>query len=75
MGRPRAAVPSAGVLVERVIEVRPSESFRCGSRVYHQTFGDGLVLETEGTGRDERLTIEFPDVGRKVVVARFVERR
>ncbi|MEE8410169.1 MAG: 3'-5' exonuclease, partial [Myxococcota bacterium] len=47
--------------------------FRRGMRVHHATFGEGQILKTEGTGSKLKLTIEFPEVGRKVIVARFVE--
>lgn len=47
--------------------------FSKGTKVNHASFGDGTVLAAEGDGKREKLTIEFPTVGRKVVVARFVE--
>jgi len=45
-----------------------------GSRVRHATFGEGRVLDTDGAGERQKLTVEFPVVGRKIIVARFVER-
>ncbi len=45
-----------------------------GTRVIHATFGEGRVLESEGRGERAKLTIDFPSVGRKVIVARFVDR-
>ncbi len=44
-----------------------------GAWVKHNTFGTGRVLNSDGAGGQARLTIEFPDVGTKRVIARFVE--
>jgi DNA helicase II / ATP-dependent DNA helicase PcrA len=49
--------------------------FRPGTRVFHASFGEGRVVGSEGDGPREKLTIDFPTVGRKVIVARFVDRR
>lgn len=43
-----------------------------GSQVWHNTFGTGTVVESDGGGTQARLTIRFPEVGTKRVVARFV---
>jgi DNA helicase-2/ATP-dependent DNA helicase PcrA len=45
-----------------------------GARVSHASFGTGRVVETRGQGRDRKLVIDFPDVGLKTVLARFVAR-
>ncbi len=50
-------------------------SFSPGTRVFHASFGEGRVLDSEGEGPRQKLTVEFASVGRKVIVARFVERR
>jgi len=51
-------------------------SFAPGSRVFHASFGEGFVVEADGTGARQKLVIDFPPpVGRKVIVARFVDRR
>jgi len=49
--------------------------FAAGMRVFHATFGEGRVLSSDGLGERAKLTIQFPSVGRKVIVARFVEPR
>ncbi|MCU4159036.1 UvrD-helicase domain-containing protein [Acidiphilium sp. AL] len=41
-----------------------------GTRVFHQKFGYGIVLDTD----DDRLDIEFDSAGEKRVLDRFVER-
>jgi DNA helicase-2/ATP-dependent DNA helicase PcrA len=45
--------------------------FRPGARVRHPLFGVGTVLRSEGAGDDLKLTVSFPAVGAKRLVARF----
>jgi DNA helicase-2/ATP-dependent DNA helicase PcrA len=47
------------------LEMRP------GSRVRHPLFGVGTVLRREGEGDDLKVTVSFPGVGAKKLVARF----
>ena len=58
-------------------EVEPDSAedtnYSKGQHIFHATFGKGTVLTSQGKGRDEKLTVNFPNVGRKVIVARFVE--
>ncbi|HWQ00172.1 MAG TPA: UvrD-helicase domain-containing protein [Vicinamibacterales bacterium] len=46
-------------------EVRP------GMRVRHAEFGEGTIVAVEPQAGDLKLTIQFPDVGRKKVMARY----
>ncbi|MBI5511251.1 MAG: UvrD-helicase domain-containing protein [Deltaproteobacteria bacterium] len=55
-------------------EPASDDGLAVGSRVHHSTFGEGRVLASDGEGPRRKLTIDFPGVGRKVIVARFVER-
>jgi DNA helicase-2/ATP-dependent DNA helicase PcrA len=48
-------------------------SFGRGATVRHASFGRGRVLEAKGSGKDRKLLIEFPNVGVKTILARFVE--
>ena len=50
-----------------------SGGFVPGSKVKHSTFGVGEVSRAEGSGRNCKLTVVFPEHGRKVIVARFVQ--
>ncbi|MEC8052442.1 MAG: UvrD-helicase domain-containing protein [Myxococcota bacterium] len=50
-----------------------SRGFVPGSKVKHSTFGVGEVSRAEGSGRNCKLTVVFPEHGRKVIVARFVQ--
>jgi DNA helicase-2/ATP-dependent DNA helicase PcrA len=47
--------------------------FRLGQRVRHPKFGEGEVRGFTGSGADLKLTVYFPRVGPKTIVARFVE--
>lgn len=31
-------------------------------------------MGSDGVGRQQKLTVEFPQIGQKIIVARFVER-
>ncbi len=44
---------------------------RPGARVRHPLFGVGTVLRREGDGDDLKVTVSFPGVGAKKLVARF----
>jgi len=55
-------------------DLRPSDGFAVGAEVSHAAFGTGRVVEARGSGKDTRLTVDFPSVGRKVVLARFLAR-
>ncbi len=43
-----------------------------GLRVRHNQFGDGEVVSAEGQGPNAKLTVRFPSVGLKRVIARFL---
>ncbi|MEK6608078.1 MAG: 3'-5' exonuclease, partial [Myxococcota bacterium] len=45
-----------------------------GMRVSHPKFGRGVVRAVADGSEDAKLTIDFPSVGRKTVLARFVAR-
>jgi len=48
-----------------------AEPMRPGVRVRHPLFGVGTVLRREGAGDDLKVTVSFPGVGAKKLVARF----
>jgi DNA helicase-2/ATP-dependent DNA helicase PcrA len=47
--------------------------FQLGQRVRHAMFGEGEVRGFTGAGRELKLTVYFPTVGPKTIIARFVE--
>jgi DNA helicase-2/ATP-dependent DNA helicase PcrA len=44
-----------------------------GATVSHEKFGEGVVLELEGNGFNQKATIEFTNVGRKQLLLRFAK--
>jgi ATP-dependent DNA helicase UvrD/PcrA len=61
-GATRAVASPAGV---------GAAGLRPGARVRHPLFGVGTVLRREGDGDDLKVTVSFPGVGAKKLVARF----
>ncbi|MDF1564841.1 MAG: UvrD-helicase domain-containing protein [Deltaproteobacteria bacterium] len=66
------------VVVDYAFDQRPEHERgggipRRGGRVWHRTFGEGRIAEVDGRGDKARLTVDFEGVGRKKVIARFVE--
>jgi DNA helicase II / ATP-dependent DNA helicase PcrA len=52
-------------------EAPDAGSPRRGSRVRHPIFGDGVVLEVQGSGPSQKLRIQFARAGIKTVILRF----
>lgn len=71
---PAAMSPGSTPLSTEPEYTREGHGYAPGVRVLHATFGEGEVVSSEGQGSRQKLTIRFPQVGHKVVVARFVER-
>ena len=46
-------------------KIGQASSFRLGQNVRHHKFGEGVVLQTEGAGEQERVQINFRDAGIK----------
>jgi DNA helicase-2/ATP-dependent DNA helicase PcrA len=51
----------------------PQRGFIVGSTVSHQTFGAGRVVGISGSGRDQKVIVDFGGVGTKTVYARFLQ--
>lgn len=47
------------------------QKFPKGSKVIHSLYGEGQVLESEGTGPEEKVVIKFLDGARKKFMVRF----
>lgn len=54
---------------------RKSGSFLVSSKVSHAVFGDGIVLNSEGSGAGEKVTVQFKKSGIKKILAGFLEPR
>jgi DNA helicase-2/ATP-dependent DNA helicase PcrA len=48
-----------------------SERLKLGQRVYHQKFGEGVVLNYEGQGRQVRVQVNFENAGSKWLVMEY----
>ncbi|MFP5440091.1 MAG: DNA helicase II [Gammaproteobacteria bacterium] len=46
-------------------------AYRLGQRVRHPTFGEGIVLQCEGSGGNARVQINFDDAGAKWLIAQY----
>jgi DNA helicase-2/ATP-dependent DNA helicase PcrA len=49
----------------------PDTGLRLGQRVRHKKFGEGVVINYEGHGKQARIQINFTDVGDKWLVAGY----
>jgi DNA helicase II / ATP-dependent DNA helicase PcrA len=63
----------AGALRTRGPAVEKPREMRRGTRVRHAQFGDGVILRTEGSGDNAKLTVYFDRIGTKKFVARFAK--
>jgi len=55
---------------EAVIHVaRPKSKFNPGVTVIHTLYGEGLVLETSGVGKDEKVLVKFKDGSKRKFMA------
>ena len=50
-----------------------SSSLKEGDCIEHQRFGIGRVLKVEGTGENEKATVEFQNVGTKQLLLKFAK--
>ncbi|MCQ2609667.1 MAG: ATP-binding domain-containing protein, partial [Lachnospiraceae bacterium] len=48
-------------------------SYEVGDRVTHIKFGDGIVKKIEDIGRDYEVTVDFDEIGTKVLFATFAK--
>jgi len=64
----RAAPPTPAVVI-----ATPTVPQATPQRVRHPKFGIGQLLETSTEGGTAKVTVEFESVGRKVLLARFVD--
>lgn len=47
--------------------------FRIGQQVNHSKFGEGIILQCDGTGAHARIQVRFHDQGTKWLIASYVE--
>jgi hypothetical protein len=68
-----AAAPESPTLDFRPLLERAPPGGSSGKRVRHPTFGEGRVFLEIGSGAEKKLKVDFPKVGLKTLLARFVE--
>ena len=64
-----------GPTVDYSYDQRPEgqrPAFAAGARVLHASLGEGLVRGCDGPGPDAKVTVVFPGIGEKRVIARFL---
>jgi DNA helicase-2/ATP-dependent DNA helicase PcrA len=54
-------------------QLAEDDVFRIGERVRHAHFGEGKIIAINGTGQMMKITVEFPSVGRKQLMAAFAK--
>jgi len=72
--RPRVQVHRPVVAATRFrtpVEEPVSPGVRLGARVKHSKFGEGVVLNVEGSGAHARVEVRFEAVGTKVLMAQY----
>ena len=52
-------------------QIEESGEVRRGTRVFHETFGEGRVLEVLGRGDKAKATVDFPKFGKKNLMLKF----
>jgi len=69
----RAVTPRSAVSANpsRPAPKPAAEGFKVGQKVKHAVFGTGTVLSSTGEGDDAQVTVAFPNVGVKKLVAGF----
>jgi len=63
-----------GVAKKKVSVTLESEKlFKVGQKVLHDKFGDGVILNVNGTGGDAKLTVSFSSGALKKIVGSFIK--
>ncbi|MCW8834086.1 MAG: DNA helicase II, partial [Colwellia sp.] len=53
------------------LETFANSGFKLGQQVKHAKFGEGVVLNYEGSGAQSRIQVNFADVGSKWLVVEY----
>jgi DNA helicase-2/ATP-dependent DNA helicase PcrA len=65
--------PVASVAPSAAVSASHSCGLREGSMIEHQRFGIGKVVRLEGTGDNEKATVEFRNAGTKQLLLKFAK--
>lgn len=76
--RPRATVSKPAYRSEKLSPVKSNKQFadgglQIGQRVAHKKFGEGIVLDREGSGNNARVQIQFENAGSKWLVTSYAK--
>jgi len=66
-----AALPPVVMPVKRVIQMKKPLLYIVGARVKHPKWGVGVVRECYGDGDEQKVMVNFPDIGIKRLCLRF----
>ena len=53
----------------QAVEGREEAGFRLGDKVFHNKFGEGVIVQQDGKGQDTTISIAFPNAGIKKFLA------
>src|SRR5579883_83079 len=56
-------------------QIEDASGLKRGTRVFHETFGEGRIIEVAGNGDKAKATVEFPKFGRKNLMLKFANLR
>lgn len=76
--RPRASISKPSYRPEKLSPVKSNKQFndgglQIGQRVAHKKFGEGIVLDREGSGNSARVQIQFENAGSKWLVTSYAK--
>ncbi|MBL0220509.1 MAG: UvrD-helicase domain-containing protein [Myxococcales bacterium] len=54
-------------------DYQPATGFTIGATVVHGTLGAGRVVSVTGTGKDQKVVVDFGVIGQKTVFARYLQ--
>jgi DNA helicase-2/ATP-dependent DNA helicase PcrA len=57
--------------VSNKVSVKVMAKFPRGAKIFHKLYGEGLVLESEGSGNDEKVVIKFRDGAQKKFMVKY----
>ena len=63
--------PPSSFIDDYDTDVDTSDRLKLGQRVFHQKFGEGVVLNYEGQGRHARVQVNFENAGSKWLVMEY----
>lgn len=69
----RAAAPPAPAARPHAGPKTGKRGISAGATVYHAKYGRGTVIRKEGDGDDAKITVSFPNIGIKKLIAKFAQ--